>query len=86
MPNSLRNPGLHALARAIVAARAERGLSQRALAKELPCDPATLANIELGLRRVDIVELIIIARRLDLDPQKLIREVADVIPQGHLFR
>lgn len=86
MPNSVRNPGLAALADAIVAARTERGLSQRALAQLLPCDPATIANIELGLRRVDVVELVVIARCLDLSPEAIIGAVAAATPSTHRFR
>lgn len=56
--------------------RHESGLSQRALAEKLGELPSWIAKIELGERRIDVVEFTRIARALGTDPVKLYAEVA----------
>lgn len=60
------------VASAISAARRSKGLSQASVAKALGRHQPFIANIESGERRVDIVELVDIARIVGLDLQMLI--------------
>lgn len=85
MPKTARSPGAKALALAIAEARRAKNYSQKRLAEIMHCDPATVANIELGLRRVDAVELVIIARLLDMSPRNLIDLVAEATPDDQNF-
>ena len=55
----------------LTASRREAGLTQRQLAKRLPpwlgWDHTTLGKVEAGRRRLDVVELMEIAKALKLD-------------------
>ena len=56
----------------IVAARSAARLTQRELAERLGKPPSFIAKIELGERRLDIVEFIALARALGLDPAEFV--------------
>lgn len=56
----------------IVAARSAARLTQRELAERLGKPPSFIAKIELGERRLDIVEFIALARALRLDPAEFV--------------
>ena len=53
-------------------ARIERGVSLRALAKELEISPASLSLIERGLVRTSLTRLFDVARRLEMHPRVLL--------------
>ena len=61
------------LIQAIAAQRIERGVSQRALSGMLGVHPLTIARFERGERSLDVVELMDIARALDIDPVALFK-------------
>ncbi|PFG62164.1 helix-turn-helix protein [Thioclava sp. ES.031] len=63
--------GRSALTDALIKARHESGLTQRDLAKKLGCLPATVANIETGQRRIDVIELIALADALEVPARDL---------------
>lgn len=71
MTNTIHSTGFQALIAALSAGRATKGWTMRELAKKLNCHVHTVANIEHGQRRIDVIELIAIARVLDLDPEQL---------------
>ena len=50
-------------------------MSQEALADKLGVSRDVVANIEAGRRRVEVSDLILIGRALDVDPEVLFRRV-----------
>lgn len=62
----------------LVQARRSAGLNQTELAKRLGRPQSFVSKFEAGERRIDVVELIAICNKLDLDPA----EVIAVINQG----
>lgn len=65
----------------IQASRREAGLTQRDLVDRLPkwlgWDQTTLAKVETGRRRLDVVELMEIAKALKLEPLVLFTRVVN---------
>ena len=63
------------------ASRREAGLTQRELVERLPrwlgWDQTTLAKAETGRRRVDVVEVMEIAKALKLEPLVLFTRIAN---------
>jgi transcriptional regulator with XRE-family HTH domain len=59
-------------------AREDAGLSQRELARKLGVHASWVAKVELGERRLDVVEFIQMARALGKDPKRLFAIVAMV--------
>lgn len=80
MGGTIRTPGLTALIDELVGAREAAGLTQRQLARKIGTTQTKVARFEVGSRRVDVVELVVLARALDLSPEDLIRLVADATP------
>jgi transcriptional regulator with XRE-family HTH domain len=64
----------------IIAARHESGLSQKAIAEALGKPPSLIAKIELGERRLDLVEFIAIARAVGVMPSELFERVEAAMP------
>jgi len=64
-----------------VAARHESGLTQAVLADLLGKPPSSIAKIELGERRVDLVKFIAIARALGCAPEKLFVRISESVPE-----
>lgn len=75
---SLRTPEHQKLIELLTAARIKAGLTQQQLAKKLARPQSYVAKYEGGERRIDIVEFISIARALDFDAGRAVREVAAV--------
>ncbi|RYG22284.1 XRE family transcriptional regulator [bacterium] len=55
------------------AAREEKGMSQRALSEAVGVHPMTIHRFESGERLLDVLELVDIARALEIDPVTLFR-------------
>jgi transcriptional regulator with XRE-family HTH domain len=55
----------------LVATRREVGLTQAQLAERLGKPASIIAKIEIGERRLDVVEFTAIAKALKLDPRKV---------------
>ena len=55
----------------LVASRREAGLTQAELAKRLGVVPSWVAKVEIGERRLDLVEFVALSRALKLDPAVL---------------
>lgn len=80
MPKTLWSDAQAALVAALVQARKAAGLSQAVLAKKLKCQQSLIARIESGERRIDVVELVILARALGVDPAEVLRQMAGSVP------
>lgn len=79
MPKILWSDAQAALVAALVQARKTAGLSQVALAMQLRCQQSLIARIESGERRIDAVELIVLARALGTDPGAILVHVAQAV-------
>ena len=74
------SPSYRATLDVIVAARHASGLSQKAVADLLGKPPSFIAKIELGERRLDVVEFIAIAKALRLRPEELLGGIVAALP------
>lgn len=83
MTRTIRSGGHEALRAALVGARKGAGLTQSALAARLHCHQSFVARLESGERRVDVVELVVLARALEADPAALLAHVAQATPDDH---
>ena len=71
--------------RQLVAVRKRMGLSQRDLADKLGKPRAFVSKVESRERRLDVVEVVAVARGLGLDPGSLITEIAEAMPGAMEF-
>ena len=62
----------------LVEARHEAGLTQQELADQLGRPQSFVAKYENGERRLDVVEFLEIAERLNVDPDRIIAAVRNV--------
>lgn len=62
---------------ALVEARKGAGLSQHDLARRLKRSQSFIAKLEVGERRLDVVEFIEIARALGREPAELLSRVLE---------
>ena len=67
----------------MIAARKMAGLTQAELAKKLKCHQSFVARIESGERRIDVVELIVLARATNADALALISIVEQRTDPDH---
>jgi transcriptional regulator with XRE-family HTH domain len=65
----------------LAAARRQANVTQQELAASLGKPQSFVSEIERGQRRVDVVELLVIARVLCADPLSLFTEVAQLIAE-----
>jgi len=73
---TIRSSGHEALREALIAARKAAGITQAELARTLRCHQSFVARIESGERRIDVIEMIVLARALGVAAGELL-EVAD---------
>ncbi|MDP2259941.1 MAG: helix-turn-helix transcriptional regulator [Caulobacter sp.] len=66
--------------RQLVAVRKRMGLSQRELAERLGKPRSFVSKVENRERRIDLIELIALARGLGVDPGALVTEIAEAVP------
>lgn len=71
MPKTLRSRGHRALLAILVASRRDAGLTQAQLAERLGVVPSWVAKVEIGERRLDLVEFVTLARAMKVDPMVL---------------
>jgi transcriptional regulator with XRE-family HTH domain len=74
MQKSLKSAEYARLIEILVAARHKSGIRQQALAKKLGRPQSFIAKYEGGERRIDVVEFVTIARALETDPLKLLKQ------------
>lgn len=70
-----------ALVRLLVSERQRCGLSQRALAERLGKPPNFVARIETGQRNVSVVEFVVIAQALGVEPASMFAGLLRVLPE-----
>jgi transcriptional regulator with XRE-family HTH domain len=73
---SLRSPEHLRLLEVLITAREKAGLTQQQLADRLGKHQSFVAKYEGGERRIDVIEFLAIARALELDPSRAVREIA----------
>ena len=62
----------------LIAQRQELGLSQMDLAARVKRSQTWVSRVELGGRRIDIVEFLLLARALEFDPVKAIKMLSRI--------
>lgn len=83
MSKTIRSAGQRALCLAIADLRKTAGLSQMALAERLHCHQSLVARIESGERRIDVIELIVLARAIGASPEDLLAKIEPEVPPDH---
>jgi len=63
------------------ALRVEKGVSQVELARRLGRPQQFVSYFETGVRRIDLVEFVVIVRALGGDPKELFAGLVDAIPE-----
>lgn len=81
LTKSLRSEGHIALIDALILARKAKGISQSELATVLKCHQSFVARVESGQRRIDVPELIILARALGANAQEILERVESEVPK-----
>ena len=81
MPRSLFSAPYGELLSLLVSARREAGLRQVDLAERLGKPQSFVSKIERGERRLDVVELIVVARAIGVDEIGFLRTVAGAVPK-----
>lgn len=74
---TLRSRRHRALCAALKSARTAARLSQHELASRLKTSQTVIARIEIGERRIDVIEFIDLAKALRLDPRTILTELMD---------
>lgn len=59
----------------LVQARKEAGLTQRELSERLGRPQSYVSKFERGERRLDVIEFLEVARKLEVDPHKMLEEI-----------
>lgn len=75
------SPGYRALIDALSSLRSELGISQRELARRIGKPPSFVNKIELFERRLDLLEFVVIAEAMGLDPAALLRRLRAGLPE-----
>lgn len=75
MPKSIHRESYKYLCALLIARRKEAGLSQYDLAARLNRPQSFIAKIEVGERRIDVLEFLDIANALNADPYEILRAV-----------
>jgi transcriptional regulator with XRE-family HTH domain len=81
MPRSLFSEPYGELLRVLVSARRDAGLRQIDLAQRLGKPQSFISKVERGERRLDVVELIVIARAIGADEIRFLRTVVEAVPK-----
>jgi transcriptional regulator with XRE-family HTH domain len=74
---TLRTRRHRALCAALKSARKAAHLSQEELASRLKTSQTAIARVEMGERRIDVIEFIDLAKALRLDPRTILTELMD---------
>lgn len=80
--SSLHSDENKILVATLIKARESAGLKQAELAERLNKRQQFISRIESGLRRIDLLEFIMIARALRMDPAELLEKVVRRLPRN----
>lgn len=83
MTKTIRSTGHVALCEALINARKASGLTQAGMAERLKCHQSLVARIESGERRIDVVELVVLARAIGVVPSMILEQVVDATEPDH---
>lgn len=83
MAKTIRSEGHEALCMALTEARKSAGLTQSDLAERLQCHQSLVARIESGERRIDVVELVVLARAIGITAVAALDAVEVATPVKH---
>ena len=72
MTKTIRSSGHEALREALIAARKAAGITQAELARTLGCHQSFVARVESGERRIDVIEMIVLARAIGVSARDLL--------------
>ncbi|MEO3430147.1 helix-turn-helix transcriptional regulator [Pelagibius sp. CAU 1746] len=78
----LRTPGHIAVRKYLKEARQYAGITQESLAARLGWRQGDVSKVEIGERRLDVVELIQVAREVGFDPCDLVNAVDKAVPKS----
>ena len=81
MPKSVFTEAYRALLDSLRSARRSAGVSQPELARRLGLPQQFISRIELGVRRVDVVEYYAIMKALGVDPAEAILALMQEFPE-----
>jgi Helix-turn-helix domain len=76
LPKSLRSRRHRALLAVLIGSRKAAGMTQRQVAVKWKRPQSTVAAVETGERRLDVVEFLELAEALGVDPVVLFKRVA----------
>ena len=81
MPQSVFTAAYAQFLKELIAARKRAGLTQAELGRKINKDQRFISQIELGVRRLDVIEFFVIAGGLGLDPGQFYAAIASKLPQ-----
>ena len=81
MAGAVRSKAYQNLLKDLVLHRQNQGFSQAELALRLGKPPSFVGKYELGERRLDIVELIVILKALDLNLMEVLKAIERDVPK-----
>jgi transcriptional regulator with XRE-family HTH domain len=78
MSKELRSPRHNVLRRFLKLERQKQELKQSELAARLGWDQSSISEIETGVKRVTVLELVLIAEALGFDPNEALKAITKV--------
>jgi transcriptional regulator with XRE-family HTH domain len=78
MSKELRSPRHDALRRFLKLERQRKEIKQSDLAKRLGWKQSSISEIETGVKRVTVLELVSIAQALGFDPNEALKEISKI--------
>lgn len=81
MPKSVFTDAYAVLLQTLIEARKASGVRQTDLAKALGKPQPWVSNYETGIRRLDVIEFVAIARAIGVKPERLFKNVVDKLPK-----
>ena len=82
MQKSVSSPAYAQFCDFLIAARQSAGLSQARVAQSLDKPQSFVAKYEQAERRLDVVEFVVIARVLGIDPCGALRQIEEALEKG----
>ncbi len=80
MPQSVFTPAYAVLLKTLIATRKRAGLTQAEVGKRINKDQRFISQVELGVRRLDLIEFYVLAGGLGVDPVALFSDIAAALP------